>query len=90
MKTGLAHERAIGLVSEVAKVDASKKNKTKRKNKKDKKERLEFRMLLKRRKRLIGKKQKAPLLRNTNTFTTTLSFHRGVGHTAAVLAESTS
>ena len=85
----MAHERAIGLTAEIAKVDASKKNKSKRKNKKDKKERVEFHMLLKRRKRVIGKPKKGPLLRNTNTFTTIQKLHRGVGKTAAVLSLST-
>jgi hypothetical protein len=78
------------LTAEIAKVDASKKNKTKRKNKKDKKERVQFRMLLKRRKQFPAKKKAAPVLRNTNSFTTSFCFHRGLHKTAAVLSVSTS
>ena len=72
---GLAHERAYGLSAEVSASGSKRKGPA-----------IKFHMLVKRHKRFVSKKSKAPLLRNTNPYTTSLKFKRGITRTANVHA----
>eukprot|EP00826_Nyctotherus_ovalis_P016105 TRINITY_DN1463_c0_g2_i5.p2 TRINITY_DN1463_c0_g2~~TRINITY_DN1463_c0_g2_i5.p2 ORF type:complete len:115 (-),score=45.50 TRINITY_DN1463_c0_g2_i5:228-572(-) len=72
---GLAHTRALGISVDVEEEKGKKKG-----------GRVVYKMLIKRRKRNVGKKTKESGKRSRNTFTTELSLKKGVSQPAKIIS----